>query len=277
MNILQAMGDIYDYVNLIDFTDNTEMSVRDKDHIKHPTDLGPQTHTIMSRKIRENIMPDQLTNFISFTDITTVRQRLVNKKLISGDFQSIIDGWIRTQYIPVDLDENGMPLRIVFTVRNVDDEKRREEHLIRVAMTDELTRLYNRSCYEDDLQKYNGKNPEGDFVLLAGELNGLKRVNDELGHAGGDELIKGASDCLLLAVGDKGKVYRTGGDEFMGILHKDDPEAICREIDRRADAWKGSYCDSLSISVGYASAAEHEGIQNKPNIIYSSGRDRMNQ
>jgi hypothetical protein len=34
MNVLQAMSDIYDNVNLIDYTDNTEMSIRDKEHIK---------------------------------------------------------------------------------------------------------------------------------------------------------------------------------------------------------------------------------------------------
>ena len=224
MNILQAIGDIYDNVNLIDFTDNTEMSVRDKDHVKVKIDLGPQTHTAMSRRIRGQVMPDQLERFIEYTDITTVRSRLAGKRLLSDDFIDVTKGWFRAQYIPVDFDEEGHPLRIIFTTRHVDEEKKREESLIRIAMTDELTRLFNRRSYEEDLKEYSEHLPEKDFVLLSADVNGLKQVNDTLGHAAGDELIKGAADCLLLAIGQKGKVYRTGGDEFIVILQNADYE-----------------------------------------------------
>lgn len=64
-------------------------------------------------------------------------------------------------------------------------------------------------------------------------MNGLKTVNDTKGHAAGDELIKGAADCLALSVGNKGKVYRTGGDEFMAVVHSDDPEHLmCTAYDK---------------------------------------------
>lgn len=260
MNVLQAMSDIYDNVNLIDFTDNTEMSVRDKEHIKQNIDLGPQTHTIMSTRIRDYIMPDQLNRFISFTDITTVRSRLTGKRLLSDDFIHVVDGWIRAQYIPVDFDEDGSPIRIVFTTRNVDDEKRREEWLVRIAMTDELTRLFNRRSYEEDMDEYRTRGPEPDLVLLSADVNGLKKVNDTYGHAAGDELIKGAADCLLLAIGSRGKVYRMGGDEFSAILHTDEPEEICREIERLSAEWRGKYSDKMAISVGYASCADDPGL-----------------
>ena len=55
------------------------MSIRDKQHIKHKIELGTQTHTVMSQKIRQRIMPDQLENFIDFTNIVTVRERLKGK------------------------------------------------------------------------------------------------------------------------------------------------------------------------------------------------------
>ena len=260
VNILQSIADIYDKVNLIDFRDNTEMSVRDKEHKKYGIDLVEHPHTVMTRKIRERVMPDQLPNFIEYTNISTVRDRLIGKRLISDDFIDVVDGWFRAQYIPVEVDENGVPTQVVFTTRNVDEEKKREERLVRIAMTDELTRLFNRRSYEEDLAEYEKQGLPNDFVILSADVNGLKRVNDTKGHAGGDELIKGAAECLLLAIGSKGKCYRTGGDEFAAILKTDDPDEICRDIDAYAGRWHGKYCDALSISIGYATYRDNEDL-----------------
>ncbi|MCR4584775.1 MAG: GGDEF domain-containing protein [Lachnospiraceae bacterium] len=260
MDILRAIADIYDKVNLIDFVENTEMSVRDTVQVKRSIDLPTQTHTILSTKIRERVMPDQLEKFIAFTDLTTVRSRLVGKRLISDDFVDVVDGWFKAQYIPIDVDENDVPYRIVFTTRNVEDEKQREESLIRIAMTDELTRLFNRRSYEEDLLAYQQQGLKKNFVIFSADVNGLKKVNDTVGHVGGDELIKGAADCLLHAIRNKGKVYRTGGDEFAILINTDDPQEICREIEEYVTAWHGKYSESLSISLGYASYAENEGL-----------------
>ena len=257
INTLQAMSDIYDNVNLIDFTDNTEMALRDKNHTRRRIDLGPQTHTYMTQRLRERVMPDQLERFIEYTNITTVRARLMGRKLLSDDFIDVVDGWIRAQYIPVEYDESGVPQRVIFTTRNVDDEKRREERLLRIAMTDELTRLPNRRSYEEDLMECGIHGFGKDFVLLCADVNGLKRVNDTIGHVAGDELIMGAAECLLLAIGSKGKVYRTGGDEFMAILHTEEPEKLCGDIASRSGEWRGQYSREMSISVGYASQTEN--------------------
>ncbi len=150
---------------------------------------------------------------------------------------------------------------IIFTTRNVDEEKRREEHLIRLSMTDEMTRLYNRRCYEEDLEIYRKKDLEDDFVLFSIDVNGLKVVNDTKGHSAGDELIKGAADCLAFTVGNRGKVYRTGGDEFMAILHTDDAESIRSQIIQKASEWHGMYTDKLTMSVGYASHKDNPDLR----------------
>ena len=71
--------------------------------------------------------------------------------------------------------------------------------------------------------------------MFSVDVNGLKKVNDTKGHTAGDELIKGAANCLTLAVGNNGKVYRTGGDEFMAVLFTENPEKIRDEIKNKAD------------------------------------------
>ena len=252
MDILNSMVEIYDNVNLLDFTDNTEMSLRSAGHEKHGIDMTTQTHTLMNQVLQKQVLPDHLEAFLTFTNIKTVRSRLANRKIISADFIDVISGWFRAQYITVDATPDGIPNIAIYVTRNVDEEKRREEHLVRISMTDELTRLYNRRSYEEDLSKLREHGLDDSFVLFSIDVNGLKRVNDTKGHAAGDELIKGAADCLSLSFGNSGKVYRTGGDEFMAVTHTGDPEALRRKIKDTADGWHGIYTEELTISVGYA-------------------------
>ncbi len=253
MDILDSMAEIYDNVNLIDFTNNTEMSLRDSGQEKHGIDLTAQTHTLMNQKIKNQVMPDQIDEFLKFTNIKTLRSRLSQKKLISADFIDVISGWFRAQYITVESAPDGIPNVIIYTTRNVDEEKRREEHLIRISMTDEMTRLFNRRCFDEDLREIRNGELSDDLVIFSIDVNGLKSVNDTKGHAAGDELIKGAADCIALSVGKKGKVYRTGGDEFMAVVHTGEPEELRKAIGKKAEEWHGVYCDEVTVSIGYAS------------------------
>ena len=257
MNILGSMAEIYDNVNLIDFINNTEMSIRDSEHKKQGIDMNSQTHTIMNQQLKNNVMPDQLEEFLTFTNIKTVRKRLSQKKLISADFIDMVSGWFRAQYIVVKTDDEGNPTVVIYTTRNVEEEKQREEHLIRISMTDEMTRLFNRRCYDEDLMVFRKKKLPEDFVIFSVDVNGLKIVNDTKGHAAGDELIKGAADCLALTVGNLGKVYRTGGDEFMAIVSVKAGETLRKNILAKAECWHGVYTEKLSMSVGFASYKEH--------------------
>ncbi len=261
LDILNSMAEIYDNVNLISFDDNTEMSLRNAEHKKHGIDMDSQTHTLMSQHIMNNVMPDQLEAYRTYTNITTIRGRLTGRKIISADFIDVVTGWFRAQYITVNADEDGTPGKVIFTTRNVDEEKRREEHLIRLSMTDELTRLYNRRCYEEDLADYRSRPLDEDFVLFSVDVNGLKPVNDTKGHAAGDELIKGAADCLALSIRHGGRVYRTGGDEFMAVAHTLEPEKIREEIRRKSSQWHGMYTDHITMSVGYAAFRDHPGLE----------------
>ena len=257
VEILDSMAEIYDNVNLIDFNNNTEMSLRDAEQKKHGIDMSAQTHTLMNQRLKNQVMPDQIDEFLTFTNIKTVRSRLSHKKLISADFIDVVSGWFRAQYITVDSTLDGIPNVVIFTTRNVDDEKRREEHLIRISMTDEMTRLFNRRCYDEDLRELRNGELPGDFVLFSIDVNGLKTVNDNKGHSAGDELIKGAADCLALSIGNKGKVYRTGGDEFMAVIHTEDPEAQRNAIKNKAGEWHGVYTDEITMSIGYAAHSAH--------------------
>lgn len=257
MDILNSMVGIYEYANLIDFNKMTEMSLLDNNYEIHKLDLLSQTHTRMNNMLLSKVAPDQHDMFYKFTDIRTVQQRLTNKKVIYNEFIGVEMGWFRAQYISVEADKEGVPYIVVYTIQNIDTEKRREEHLIRISITDELTRLYNRRSFEDSIAKYNTEPLEDNFVIACMDVNRLKFANDTKGHAAGDELIVGAANCLFEAVGNRGTVYRTGGDEFTAILFTEHIETIVGRIREIESKWKGEYMDSLSISVGYAAHKDY--------------------
>lgn len=261
MDILSSMAEIYDTVNLIDFTDNTETPLRDIELEKKGIDPNTRIHPIMKLKLNNHVMPDQAESYDTFTNIKTIRERLSRRKVISAEFIDAINGWFRAQFITVASGTDGIPEKIIYTIRNVDEDKRREEHLIRLSMTDEMTRLYNRRCYDEDLAEIIKNGMSDDLVLFSIDVNGLKAVNDTKGHAAGDELIKGAAERLAVSAMEYGKIYRTGGDEFMAILNHADPAGLRSKIYESAKEWKGELVDKLTIAVGYASHKEHPNVK----------------
>lgn len=256
MDILESMAEIYDYVNLIDFNESTEMSFREERLKKLVIEEG-QDHTNMTQGLKSQIAADMVDDFWKFTDITTVPVRLINRRSIAGEFVNNHTGWFRAQYIRVKGDLDQKPDIVIYTIQTIDADKRKEEHLIRISMTDELTRLFNRRRYENDISEVRSNGIDEDLALISVDLNGLKSVNDNLGHSAGDELIQGAASCLLSAVGPHGKAYRVGGDEFIAIVRVADCQLLVSEIRSKVADWKGSAVGSISVSIGFASHVDY--------------------
>ena len=84
---------------------------------------------------------------------------------------------------------------------------------------DPLTNLYNRYAYIQDLENFetHGIVPS-DLIAISLDVNGLKKVNDNLGHQAGDELLCGAAQVIRDTFGPYGKCFRTGGDEFIVLM-----------------------------------------------------------
>lgn len=127
--------------------------------------------------------------------------------------------------------------------------------------TDALTGVLSRQAYSRELASYDeaGSLPE-DLVAFAVDINGLKQVNDTLGHEAGDELIVGAARCLKASFGGVSRCYRTGGDEFVVLAHMSGEEAeeMLRRLERETRAWRGRLVSGVTLSVGHALASECE-------------------
>lgn len=89
--------------------------------------------------------------------------------------------------------------------KTIEELKKRNKELKKLAYTDNLTGCYNRNWLFEKFQ------PKDKWFLTMIDVNGLKRVNDTLGHTKGDEFLIDISDKLKLF----GDVVRYGGDEFI--------------------------------------------------------------
>lgn len=151
------------------------------------------------------------------------------------------------------LDEKGTVQGLVGVVRDITEQKRMEEKLRYLSYTDRLTGLYNRSCFDEKLKELIENNTE-QIGIITGDVNGLKLVNDTLGHLEGDKLLKCIANILKQACKENGFVFRWGGDEFITILpnaKQNDCIKFIEDVNRLCDS-EVSENFKLSIALGYS-------------------------
>ncbi|MBS5079433.1 MAG: diguanylate cyclase [Clostridiales bacterium] len=137
-------------------------------------------------------------------------------------------------------------------------EKTQFELYEKMAYSDMMTQTLNRISFDEfmEQQKEKDKNQEHKaplaFVML--DLNNLKQTNDLYGHKSGDEVIKGAAECIKQEYGGAGDVYRIGGDEFLVVIHKDDVnlDELDQALKERIRKYNKVHCRDISIASGSA-------------------------
>ena len=100
--------------------------------------------------------------------------------------------------------------------------------ILQQTKKDSLTGLLNRHAYHADILK----NPEEITALLSIDMNGLKTLNDTLGHTAGDEALVTLSLCFIRALKSRQFGYRIGGDEFVILCRKTSHAEMMKLIDR---------------------------------------------
>jgi diguanylate cyclase (GGDEF)-like protein len=113
------------------------------------------------------------------------------------------------------------------SLSRADGERRElERQLFRLASHDSLTGLYNRHRFDEELGRFAAHHRRygGEAALLLLDLDGLKAVNDRLGHQAGDQLIRAVADTLSKRLRSTDFLARLGGDEFAVLLPQTSPE-----------------------------------------------------
>lgn len=138
----------------------------------------------------------------------------------------------------------------------------------RLAYVDYLTNIYNRNALERDLEE---RAFDRHTYYVTADLNDLKIVNDTIGHSAGDKLLQGFARLLADTVGEDGKAYRQGGDEF-AVLYRKDVEVFVRELKRQCMLYNQLNHIPISYAVGYCSVTDKNFRDVADQMMYEDKR-----
>ena len=254
---LDTLGSIFYSMHVINLLTDTVAEYTSRNQVKEIVDHENGATEMMVKIMSETISNQHKEAVLEFTDLTTLADRMQGKKMISWQFLGKNVGWILASFVSMEQDEQDRPTKVICTTRIIDEQKKLEESLVRKSQTDELTGLLNRRAYEEDIYEKNDIANE-EFIYVSLDVNGLKVVNDSLGHMAGDELIIGSCSCMKKSLGPYGKIYRTGGDEFVAILscNENKGKEVLAEFEETVASWSGELVKSISVSYGWISRAE---------------------
>lgn len=139
---------------------------------------------------------------------------------------------------------------LTFIIYLIVKKSNQTKEILLSASMDTMTKTFNRNTYEERM-KVLESSPEKcmKLYITVCDVNFLKYINDNYGHEAGDKAIIRCAEVLLKTIGKKGKVYRTGGDEFMCITKCDLTNDIKTEFSIEASHYRGY---PFSVAVGTA-------------------------
>ncbi len=138
--------------------------------------------------------------------------------------------------------------------------------LAEAAYVDPMTGIGNRRAFAEAYQR-RANHPVG-VILTLWDVDGLKKINDEDGHAAGDRYLLDFVAALSEACGAACRVYRIGGDEFAGLHAGVEPEVLIAEVRKRFD----------SVSVGCVDAAGRsldDAMMKADRLVYEDKASRI--
>lgn len=156
---------------------------------------------------------------------------------------------------------------VLVSLMDITARKKAEAYLEYLGKHDVLTQLHNRTFYTEELNRLQRKGP-WPVSILAIDLNGLKRVNDEHGHAAGDALLRRAGEVLNNAGKGTAVPARIGGDEFTFLMSGADEfdaksmrERLTKLIELNNQFYAGKTGHLLSFAIGSATCASGEQLE----------------
>lgn len=250
-DILLSMSRIYQSMHLFDLKQDTYVDYSAYSPLPKKRIAMPDARRRLYRFMERQTADEDKAMVRRFVDLSTIAERIRHKRIISLDYMTTKNRWFRASFVVIKRRFSGDLSTLLLAIRDIDSEKRKEESLLYASHTDELTQCRNRRAYLEDVQMTLAMGLP--FVYVSMDVNGLKKVNDTIGHEAGDELLKGAAFCMKQCFGSYGKVYRMGGDEFAAILivDKERLQYIRQDFKETLSKWTGSLVSRIHVACGY--------------------------
>lgn len=166
------------------------------------------------------------------------------------------ENWVSTTKFPLK-DDNGKIVGLVGISQEINELRRAEQELLRMATHDPLTSLPNRSFLRNQIHNaiesasFNNKK----FAILFIDLDNFKVVNDRFGHSVGDQILMDIARVFEFSVRSSDVVARYGGDEFVILLEGINSVDKVREISETISENAVQYFIGLHIVAGVSIGA----------------------
>ena len=199
---------------------------------------------------------------------------LLSREIVSSVIES--GNLMRFEWLHRRKDGSTFPAEVTLTTYSLDKEvviqanvcdiferKRIQFQLEYLSMHDQLTGLYNRTFFESELLRLK-ESRDYPITLVSSDLDGLKLINDSLGHQTGDHLLVACAEILKKSLRSSDILARIGGDEFCAIMPNTD-RATGESIAQRIRVMISNYNEEhsnlpLGLSLGLATAENKEMI-----------------
>jgi len=167
---------------------------------------------------------------------------------------------------------------VLVALQDITARKKAEEYLRYLGTHDVMTGLYNRAFFEETLLKLESHRSDPVSFIIA-DLNGLKTVNDSLGHQAGDKLIRRAAEVLTASIENGHIAARIGGDEFIIIMAGVD-EQTANDIMKRIQslvAMNNKYYREPELSLSLGASTSEPGVSLEKTIRYADDAMYLNK
>lgn len=225
---LAGLSEVYISLHIIDLAEDALFPIKTNKYIEMWSE-GLDGCCEKMRNVMSKITSEEHQNLIlKFTDLNTLDERMKGKKVISAVFHGMVNGWCRARFIRVTDSDNDKLRYVLYVVECIDEEKKKENHLLYLSQTDLMTGIYNRGYGERIISELLNMQRQGLFCLF--DVDKFKNINDRYGHSIGDKVLIEISKALQRIKRSSDVVMRLGGDEFAAYFVDIDSESAASEI-----------------------------------------------